>query len=94
MIGVISVTIRSRPYAVPIDACIADEIVCLNAEGVYTVNSCCGHGKAKPTALISANHGSLGRAYELGYEPRHFDGWIYEITLKSGCKCKKEVGVN
>lgn len=87
----VPVMITPRPYRVTLDACIADEVVYLNREGVYTVNSCCGHGKTKPTALISANHGSLDRAFELGYVPRHYDGWVFKITLKSECGCG-EVG--
>jgi len=31
---------------VPVDACIADEIVYLNREGVVTLGCCCSHGKA------------------------------------------------
>lgn len=83
-----TVTIAPRPYDVSLDSCIADEIVRLNSEGVYTVNSCCGHGESPPVALITANHGSLGRAYELGYEPKQFDGLIYQIKLKSRCICE------
>lgn len=29
-----------------IDACIASLVQCLNDAGIYTANSCCGHGKA------------------------------------------------
>jgi len=29
-----------------IDSCIADIVQALNSAGVYTSNSCCGHGKA------------------------------------------------
>lgn len=29
-----------------VDACIADIVQALNEAGIYTSNSCCGHGKA------------------------------------------------
>ena len=29
-----------------VDACIADLVQALNSAGIYTANSCCGHGKA------------------------------------------------
>lgn len=29
-----------------IDSCIADIVNALNANGIYTSNSCCGHGKS------------------------------------------------
>lgn len=80
------VTIAPKPYTVKIDACIAEEIVWLNEQGVYTVNSCCGHGDGRPVALIFANHGSLQKAIELGYYPRQYEGLIWEIELKSGCR--------
>jgi hypothetical protein len=32
-------------YDIPIDACIADIVEVLNASGISTRNSCCGHGK-------------------------------------------------
>jgi hypothetical protein len=77
-----TVTITPRPFEVEIDDCIADEIVMLNEQGVRTVNSCCGHLQGKSVALIDANHGSLRKAIELGYKPKQFNGWIYEIELK------------
>jgi hypothetical protein len=79
-----TVTITPKPFDVKIDACIADEIVWLNAQGVYTANSCCGHGDQKPTALIHVNHGSIKRARELGYDPKPYTPMLWEIELKSG----------
>jgi hypothetical protein len=79
-----TVTITPKPFDVKIDACIADEIVWLNEQGVYTAGSCCGHGKDKPTALINVNHGSIQRAIELGYDPKPYTMMLWEIELKSG----------
>jgi hypothetical protein len=79
-----TVTITPRPFTVKIDECIADEIVWLNKQGVYTAGSCCGHGKDKPTALIHVNHGSIQRAIELGYDPKPYTPMLWEIELKSG----------
>ena len=88
---VIKVTIYQKPFIVEIDDCIAEEIVKLNKLGVRTVNSCCGHGKEKPLAIIENDRGSLKRAIELGYTVRPFgEGILFsEIELKSKCKCKR-----
>lgn len=67
---------------VKVDACIADEIVSLNKNGVRTEGSCCGHGKSPATALILPS--SQQRARQLGYEPKYHDSGLFEIQLKSG----------
>ena len=41
----LSYTGADRPATKPIDACIAEQIRSLNAEGRLTANSCCGHGR-------------------------------------------------
>lgn len=38
-----------------IDLCIAPYVAALNAAGIETVASCCGHGKIAPTILLSDN---------------------------------------
>lgn len=48
-----------------VDACIADQIVALNRAGVYTVNSCCGHGREPGSVSILPT--CQRRARELGY---------------------------
>lgn len=40
----LSFTGKSRSVAVEIDACISNLVRALNASGIYTANSCCGHG--------------------------------------------------
>lgn len=35
-----------------IDACIAPLVAALNAAGLYTVNCCCGHGKADGLIIL------------------------------------------
>lgn len=81
------VIIRQKPFTVQVDDCIAEEIVKINSLGVRTVNSCCGHGKKKPTAIIENNHGSLQKAIELGYITHPIDLLFSEIELKSKCRC-------
>lgn len=41
----LSHTGADRPATKPIDACIAEQVRALNAEGRLTANSCCGHGR-------------------------------------------------
>ncbi|CDQ41887.1 hypothetical protein [Virgibacillus salexigens] len=40
------VWVNDKKKAVPIDACIANEIRMINRHGVVTLACCCGHGKA------------------------------------------------
>ena len=35
-----------------IDRCIADIVQALNAAGIYTANSCCGHGKTDGSIIL------------------------------------------
>jgi hypothetical protein len=70
---------------ITVDACIADEIVALNAAGVHTLNACCSHGRGKSVALIKPS--SADRARELGYFPVRvgegaLDAW--EIVIGEG----------
>jgi hypothetical protein len=57
------ITIERRVH---VDTCIADTIVELNRQGVYTTGCCCGHGNAPASATILPS--SQARARELGYE--------------------------
>jgi hypothetical protein len=66
---------------IKVDACIADEIAFLNANGVRTENSCCGHGNYHASALILPS--SLRRAEGMGYKVTAMVGGLYEIELKS-----------
>lgn len=43
---------------VKVDACIADEIQMLNNEGILTLNSCCGHGKAGQIVEVINKYGT------------------------------------
>jgi hypothetical protein len=40
-----------------IDSCIADLVQALNSAGIYTSNSCCGHGKGD--GIISLHDGRV-----------------------------------
>lgn len=70
---------------VKVDACIADEVQLLNDEGVVTLNSCCGHGRAGQIVEVRNKYGtwkeyespplvlidkhSVKKAKQLGYIP-------------------------
>ncbi|WP_121605408.1 hypothetical protein [Virgibacillus sp. Bac332] len=46
------VTVNDKKKAVPIDACIANEIEYLNKQGIITLGCCCGHGKSGQVVTI------------------------------------------
>ena len=52
MAAVDSHTGRARDGVKAVDACIADIVRALNAGGVLTSNSCCGHGAANGWILL------------------------------------------
>ena len=76
---------------IDVDDCIAQEIVFLNSIGIHTLNSCCGHGKEKPNAIIKPS--SKTRAVWFDYKPCFVESCGYSgewiIELKSKCNCKK-----
>lgn len=45
--------LRFRLRLWPVDACIADLVQALNASGVTTLGSCCGHGTQPGTILLA-----------------------------------------
>ena len=60
-----------------VDACLADRVIELNKQGVYTTGCCCSHGKGQAAATILPS--TAVRAQELGYEVHYNDGgdpWI------------------
>lgn len=70
------ITIERRVF---VDACIADLIVELNRQGVYTTGCCCGHGKGPGTATILPS--ASPRARELGYTVTLREGFNPYIDL-------------
>ena len=48
----LSHTGRARYRVVPVDRCIAARVARLNAAGLLTANSCCGHGKAPGSIFL------------------------------------------
>lgn len=58
-----------------IDTCIATEIGKLWHKGVETINSCCGHGKTKPSVIVVRDHEHI--MTRLGY---------YHEVLPNGLK--------
>jgi hypothetical protein len=73
---------------IEVDDCLADEIKELNEKGVFTIASCCGHGRADPTIIIQPS--SKSKAQELGYESYISDGHAHNVCIrpKSKCHCK------
>jgi hypothetical protein len=72
---------------------VAKEIQWLNAEGVRTEGSCCGHGNTPAVATIKPS--SAQRAKELGYDPEYQnDIGLFSIILRSErtakCRLKKQ----
>lgn len=51
-----------------VDECIADFVVWLNEQGVYTTGCCCGHLSGEP-ASFNLLPSSQARARELGFFP-------------------------
>lgn len=45
--------INSRKQMIEIDRCISDIVLALNRGGVYTISSCCGHGKGPGDILLA-----------------------------------------
>lgn len=41
----------------PVDRCLAPAVVLLNALGIYTANSCCGHGKVGASIALHRENG-------------------------------------
>lgn len=74
------VTIERR---LNVDACIADKIVELNRQGIYTTGCCCGHGKAPATATILPS--SQERARELGFEVTYAQSGDPQIEIADIC---------
>jgi hypothetical protein len=63
-----------------VDSCIADEIVWLNKNGVFTINCCCGHGKSESEAIIV--NSCFEKAEKMGYNTWLDDSWNRCIELK------------
>lgn len=55
----IAITKRIR-----VDACIADVVLKLNSLGIYTLGSCCGHGKGPTSVVIESSTVELARNLE------------------------------
>ncbi len=60
-----TVTIGTANGPVDCDACLALEIIDLNALGICTVASCCGHGKQPPSLGVADE--DIGKMEALGY---------------------------
>ncbi|ORU96128.1 hypothetical protein AWB94_31180 [Mycolicibacterium canariasense] len=66
-----------RRNGVPVDACIADTILALWAEGVETIGSCCGHNGVFGPPTVILNDG-VDAEWVLGLLPRldPSRGWV------------------
>ncbi len=43
---------RARWATKAVDSCIADIVDALNAAGIFTANSCCGHGREEGSIVL------------------------------------------
>lgn len=64
----LSYTGVDRPAVKLVDACIAEQIIALNAQGRLTANSCCGHGK-RPGEIIMHDGSSIAATPSRGTAP-------------------------
>lgn len=72
----LSHTGKSRPKRVDVDACIAPIVLALNDAGIFTIASCCGHGKRPGNIalgdgreLIIAPDYETGRTIDRAFPP-------------------------
>ena len=59
-----------------IDFCIHQIVAALNAGGIRTVGSCCGHGKMKGNIILGD-----GRVLLIQPKPQSDDAWKASVTL-------------
>ena len=59
-----------------IDFCIHKIVAALNASGVHTVASCCGHGEMKGNIILED-----GRVLVINQKPESIDDWKGAVTL-------------
>lgn len=71
----------NQKYSFECELCIFDEIKSLLENGIITLESCCGHKKILPYALINSDYHD--KAIDLGYTLQHQGNGIYKIILKS-----------
>lgn len=69
-----------KPYRFNVEYCIAQEIRHLLANGIITLECCCGHGKEPAYALIEIAYHD--KAIDLDYKLIKYCG-LYKILLKS-----------
>ena len=59
-----------------IDFCIHQIVAALNAEGIRTVASCCGHGKVKGNIILED-----GRVLLIQKKPESMEDWKKDVAL-------------
>ncbi len=59
-----------------IDLCIHQIVAALNAGGIPTVASCCGHGKMKGNIILED-----GRVLIIQQEPKSTEAWKEAVAL-------------
>lgn len=74
------IPINGRVHA--IDYCIHHIVAALNAGGVLTTSSCCGHGSKLGTILLADGRELLIRPYDRSYA---FDPTAYDIPQSNAC---------
>lgn len=74
--------VRVRTKVVYVDRCIAPLVRTLNRAGIYTVASCCGHGKMPGSIVLEDGRELLVLEHELDFE-----------TQKRAYACFRELGL-
>lgn len=72
-----------RGAVVYVDRCIAPIVRALNREGIYTVASCCGHGKIPGSIVLEDGRELLVLEHELDFETqKKVYAFFRELGLK------------
>jgi hypothetical protein len=74
---------RTNPdTGIAVDACIADVVAHLWANDVWTLSSCCGHGRKPPGLVLNDDRYDVDRLHALVAEVdgRRFEFWQWQLV--------------
>lgn len=77
----------SHDGMVSIDVCIATEVAELWHQGVYTLASCCGHGKWPAAVGVAEGHERRMGELEYRRDPQRPDLWRLRTGTPDLCDC-------
>ncbi len=73
---------RARPDApIMVDACIADAVQALWDAGHFTLGSCCGHGRQRPSLVLGDDYREPDRAREVAAVLAAVDGREWDLLV-------------